>query len=55
MGTSLLQSRWQQLPEAAVRRLQVEQLRRYLRAVVLPFSAFYRTLFREHGLTADSF
>jgi phenylacetate-coenzyme A ligase PaaK-like adenylate-forming protein len=55
MGTSLLQSRWQRLPEAAVRRLQVDQLRRYLRFVVLPFSAFYRSLFREHSLTADSF
>ena len=54
MGQSLLQSRWKRLPEPALRRLQAEQLRRYLRTVVLPFSAFYRDLFREHGLTADS-
>ena len=29
-------------------------MRDYLRAVVLPFSAHYRKLFRERGLTADS-
>src|SRR5262245_15418776 len=55
MGASLLQSRWHQLPEAVVRRLQAGQLRRFLRNVVLPFSTVYRDLFREHGLTADSF
>jgi len=54
MSSNLLQKRWQQLPEAAVRRLQAEQLRHYLRTVVLPFSAHYGRLFREHGLTADS-
>src|SRR6266496_962226 len=54
MNPSLLQKRWQQLPEAAVRRLQAEQLRRYLRTVVLPFSPRYRKLFREQGLDADS-
>jgi phenylacetate-coenzyme A ligase PaaK-like adenylate-forming protein len=42
------------LPEAAVRRLQAEQLRHYLRTVVLPFSPRYRKLFREQGLAADS-
>lgn len=41
-------------PEHAVRRLQSEKLRRYLRDVVLPFSPRYRELFREHGLSADS-
>jgi phenylacetate-coenzyme A ligase PaaK-like adenylate-forming protein len=35
--------------------LQAEQLRRYLRDVVLPFSEHYRKLFREHGLDAESF
>jgi phenylacetate-coenzyme A ligase PaaK-like adenylate-forming protein len=55
MRGNLLQSRWQALPEKVVRRLQAEQLRLYLRTVVLPFSAHYRTLFREHGLDADSF
>jgi phenylacetate-coenzyme A ligase PaaK-like adenylate-forming protein len=54
MGESLLQSRWKQLPETVLRRLQAEQLRRYLRTVVLPFSAYYRNLFREHGVTPDS-
>ena len=42
------------MPEKAVRRLQGEQLRHYLRSVVLPFSAHYRKLFEEQGLTADS-
>ncbi|HWX18834.1 MAG TPA: AMP-binding protein, partial [Candidatus Binatia bacterium] len=50
-----LQQQWQQLPESAVRRWQAEQLRRYLRTVVLPFSEHYRNRFREEGLTADSF
>ena len=54
MSRNLLQERWQQLPESVVRRLQAEQLRRYLRTVVLPFSAHYRELFREHRLDADS-
>src|SRR6266568_548311 len=52
--TNLLRSRWQQLPEKVVRRLQGEQLRHYLRSVVLPFSAHYLKLFEEQGLTADS-
>src|ERR1044071_165616 len=54
MSPSLLQERWQHLPEAAVRRLQAEQLRHYLRTVVLPFSPRYGKLFREQGLAADS-
>src|SRR2546427_8115163 len=54
MSRNLLEHRWQQLPETAIRRLQAEQLRRYLRTVVLPFSAHYRELFREHRLDADS-
>src|SRR6185369_3223761 len=53
MGQSLLQSRWKQLPEGAIRRLQAEQLRRYLRTVVLPFSSYYRSLFKEHGIGPD--
>src|SRR6185503_8163011 len=55
MSRNALQKQWQQLPENVVRRLQAEQLRRYLRDAVLPFSAHYGKLFREHGLTADSF
>src|SRR6266498_131729 len=54
MNPSLLRKRWHQLPEAAVRRLQAEHLRHYLRTVVLPFSPRYGKLFREHGLEADS-
>src|SRR5947207_1353171 len=54
MSGNLLQDRWQQLPEVAVRRLQAEQLRRFLRTVILPFSAHYREMFRERGLKADS-
>jgi phenylacetate-CoA ligase len=54
MKTNLLQSRWQMLPERAVREMQAEKLRRYLRDVVLPFSPHYRELFREHGLSAES-
>lgn len=55
MNENRLQKRWQQLPEAAVRRLQAEQLRHYLRNVVLPFSAHYGRMFRAQGLNADSF
>ncbi len=54
MKTKLLTTKWQELPERAIRQLQAEKLGRYLRRVVLPFSAHYRRLFEEHGLTADS-
>src|SRR5438874_10839167 len=54
MSRSLLRSRWQQLTERNARRLQAEQLRQYLRTVVLPFSAHYRKVFGDLGLTADS-
>jgi phenylacetate-CoA ligase len=40
--------------ERAVREQQARQLHRYLRDVVLPFSPYYRELFREHRLSADS-
>src|SRR5580765_7743511 len=55
MSRNLLRNRWQQLSEPVVRQLQAEQLRRYLRTVVLPFSAHYRTLFQEHRLHVESF
>jgi phenylacetate-coenzyme A ligase PaaK-like adenylate-forming protein len=55
MNSSWLQNRWQQLPEAVIRRLQAEKLRRYLRTVVVPFSPHYRELFREQNLQAGSF
>jgi phenylacetate-coenzyme A ligase PaaK-like adenylate-forming protein len=42
------------LPEAVVRQSQVEQLKRYLHKAVLPFSAYYRDLFREKKLTVES-
>jgi phenylacetate-CoA ligase len=55
MSGKLLELRWQQLPEDAIRRLQAERLRHYLRTVVLPFSAHYRKIFDERGITPDSF
>jgi len=54
MNTALLTTRWQSLPERAIRELQTEKLRGFLRHVVLPFSAHYRELFSEHALDADS-
>jgi phenylacetate-CoA ligase len=54
MSSNSLTNRWQKLPEAALRRLQAEKLGRYLRTTVVPFSAHYRQLFRENGLSADS-
>jgi len=51
----LLTAKWQELPEKTIRQLQAEKLRRYLRQVVWPFSAHYRALFEQLGLTADSF
>src|SRR5438093_949524 len=54
MNPKSLTTRWQDLPEPVIRQLQAEKLRHYLRQVVLPFSARYRELFRQHGLAADS-
>lgn len=54
MKATLLRTRWQRLPEKAIRQLQAEKLRHYLRHVVLPFSAYYRELFRKNGLNTDS-
>ena len=54
MNTTLLQTGWQQLPETVIRRLQAAKLRQYLRSVVLPFSGYYRELFRQQGLSADA-
>src|SRR5437870_4116745 len=54
MNGNLLRNRWQRLPERVVRQAQAEQLSHYLRTAVLPFSAHYRELFRQLGLTADS-
>src|SRR5262245_10553276 len=54
MNPKLLKTQWHELPEPVIRQLQAEKLRHYLRTVVLPFSAHYRDLFRQHGLEADS-
>lgn len=47
-------NQWPSWREDEVRCEQAARLRHYLRTVVLPFSAYYQKLFREHGLTADS-
>ena len=53
MNSSLLKAQWQRLPEATIRRLQGEKLRRYLCDVVIPFSAHYREMFKSHGLRPE--
>src|SRR5215813_3890242 len=50
---SLLQKRWQQLPESVVRKAQADRFAYYLRNLVLPFSAYYRDLFDQHDLDAN--
>jgi len=50
----LLNTQWQRLPKDVILRLQGEALHRYLRDVVVPFSAHYREVFAKHGLRADS-
>src|SRR5882672_6648041 len=54
MNGNLLRNRWEQLPERDVRRLQAEQLTRYLREVLVPFSAHHRKVFQDSGLNAQS-
>ena len=54
MKSQLLTTQWQRLPKDVILRLQADQLHRYLRDVVVPFSAHYRDLFHKHGLKADS-
>ena len=54
MNSTQLTQRWSRLPRETVRRLQAEKLRRYLRDVVVPFSAHYRELFHQHGIKADN-
>ncbi|MCD6049333.1 MAG: hypothetical protein K0Q55_736 [Verrucomicrobia bacterium] len=48
-----LRTGWQSLPEETIRRLQGRQLHAWLKDTVLPFSAHYRDVFREHGIKAD--
>src|SRR3954469_16792643 len=55
MNSRLLTTRWQQLNRETIRQLQAAKLRRYLRDVVVPFSAHYREMFARRGLTPDSF
>ena len=55
MNPNLLRTQWDRLPDSIIRELQAEKLRRYLRDVVIPFSAHYREMFSRHGLKAESF
>ena len=48
MKSQLLTTQWQQLPKDVILRLQGEKLHRYLRDVVVPFSAFYLGVFERH-------
>ena len=52
MSLSALTSHWQALDRTTACDLQGRQLHRFIRDCVLPFSAHYRRLFAEHGLTA---
>ena len=54
MKSQLLTTQWQRLPKDVILRLQGEKLHRYLRDVVVPFSAYYRDLFHKHGLRPES-
>ncbi len=51
---NFLWKQWHNLPEPAVRQKQAARLRQFLRDAVLPFSAYYRGIFQEHQLTANS-
>ena len=53
MSNSTLIHRWHSLDRETARRLQGRQRHRFLRDSVLPFSAHYRRVFHEHGLSAD--
>ena len=50
----LSDNRWHSLTEPIIRRWQEARLGEYLRTTVLPFSAYYRKLFAEHGLKPES-
>ena len=43
-------ARWDRLGFRAMRRLQLERLRRFLSQLVFPFSDHYRILWRDHEL-----
>ena len=49
----MAQVRWDAMDPDEQKRLQVERLRDFLRYQVVPFSPYYRELFREHGISPD--
>ena len=53
MSTSTLTKNWQSLDRPTVCLLQGRQLHHFIRDSVLPFSAHYRRVFAEHGISAD--
>ncbi len=53
MSISVLSHRWHNLDRATARALQGRKLHRFLRDCVLPFSAHYRRVFADHGLSAS--
>jgi phenylacetate-coenzyme A ligase PaaK-like adenylate-forming protein len=55
MSTPRLTHQWHRLDRETVLGLQGRALHRYLRDCVLPFSAHYRRMFLERGLSADDF
>ncbi|MBL9188567.1 MAG: AMP-binding protein [Opitutaceae bacterium] len=55
MTAHRLTKNWDNLDRDTTRSLQGQQLHRYLRNCVVPFSAHYRKLFAERGLSADDF
>lgn len=55
MPISRLTTHWDRLDRNIAIELQGRKLHRYLRDCVLPFSAHYQKLFREHGLSVADF
>ena len=53
MTQSKLRKNWDHHHPDELRSLQAQVLRRYLARTVLPFSAHYRNLFHEEGISAD--
>ena len=54
MNTLALTSHWDRLSEKDILRLQSQKLQRYVRDIVVPFSAHYRELFHQTGLSSDA-
>ena len=50
----LADHRWHSLNESTIRRCQAARLADYLKNTVVPFSAYYRKLFAQHGLKPQS-